>query len=252
MKIQWILGVLAVFMNQSVMAVENISECDQLYAKRGTDSLRAFQCYEQLPRDQIVYERMFVALSAVVNDLPKTESERKAIDHGLKLASQFQKENGSIAAYYYWKACFISFDVLEKDRGALIPTHMFGVLGELQELLQKAIKLDSSVHFYGPKRVLGMMHTQMPMIVGGDKTLAEKVLRDAYQKAPVFSMNHLAFAKILDVNGKTNEAISVLKKYLSTDHGAFNPYPDQPYLSLLPETLKEKSEAQKLLNDISE
>lgn len=252
MEKRWVLGVLALVMSQASSATEGVGNCDALYAKRGMDSLRAAQCYQQLSRDQSTYERMFVALSATVNDLPKSSAERAAIDLGLKLVKEYHQEFGSTAEYFYWKACFMSFDVLEKDRGAVIPTNMFGVLGELQDLLQKAIKLDPSVHFYGPMRVLGMMHTQMPMIVGGDKTLAEKLLREAYQKAPVFSMNHLAYARILEVNGKTTEAVKVIQKFLSADIESFNPYPDQPLRSLVPEALKEKKEAQKLLNDINE
>lgn len=259
MKKGWILGVLMLITNHASGATLGTEACDELYSHRGSDSLQAYQCYLPLLKDpekasiqKDIYQRMFIALSAVINDLPKTTYEKTAISNGLSLVNDYNSVYGANADYYYWKSCFVSFDVLEKDRGAIIPTHMFGVLGTLQDLLQSAIKLDPSVHFYGPMRVLGMMHTQMPMIVGGDKTLAEKMLREAYAKMPLFSINNLAFAKILDVNGKSAEAIKVLNQFLSTPNEAFNPYPEQPLLNLLPETLKDKAEAQKLLNDINE
>lgn len=251
MKLGLLFGLMGLLMNQASADVNESEKCDALYANRGSDSLKAFECYLGLNQKEN-YQKMFIALSAAVNDLPKTATERTAIDQGLKLVASYLQDYGKTADYYYWKACFISFDVIQKDRGSIIPTNMFGVLGELQDLLQTAIKMDPSVHFYGPMRVLGMMHTQMPGIVGGDKKLAEKVLRDAYLKAPNFSMNHLAYAKILDINGRTDEAIRVINQYLNIDNNFFNPYPDQPLLSLLPETLREKAEAQKLLNDINE
>ena len=258
MKKGWILGVVLI-MNQASAALLDTQACDALYANRGTDSLSSVDCYQSLLTDQKdqsiqkqIYQKMFIALSAVINDLPKTDSEVTGIQKALNLIDSFKNDFGSSADYFYWKACFTSFDAIQKDRGALIPTHMFRVLGNLQDLLQTSIKIDPSVHFYGAMRVLGMMHTQMPRIVGGDKMLAEKMLREAYSKAPVFSMNHLAFAKILDANGKSDEAIKVLTNLLASDNSSFNPYPDQPLLSLLPETLKDKAEAQKLLDSIRE
>jgi hypothetical protein len=110
---------------------------------------------------------------------------------------------------------------------------------------------DSSIHFFGPHRVMGMMHTQMPAIAGGDKLLAEKLLKEAYEKEPVFSMNHLAYARILDVNGKTDEAILVLNRLLSTPDAELNPPSSEPLLSLLPEITKDKADARKLLDDLS-
>lgn len=260
MKQGWFyIGVIAFSMNHAAAAILGVDPCDALYANRGNDSFKSFSCYLPLLKDpanvdskKLIYQRMFVALSAVINDLPKSSLERPAIDQALQQVDHFEQEFGSTADFYYWKACFVSFDVIEKDRGSLIPTHMFKVLGDLQDMLNKAIKLDPSVHFYGPLRVLGIMHTQMPMIVGGDKTLAEKLLRDAYSKAPGISMNHLAFAKILDVNGKTTEETKVLNFLINTNNDYFNPYPDQPFLSLNPEVIKDKKEALKILNDLSE
>lgn len=237
-----------------------LDECDQWYSHRGTDALIAADCYRSLATtastgsddQKQIYTRSFIALSSVVNDWPKTKAERDAIDRGLELVKEFAVNFKDTADLPYWRACMISFDAFQKDRGNTIPTHTFRVLGEIQSDLRLAIQRDSSIHFHGPLRVLGMMHTQMPAIAGGDKTLAQKLLKEAYEKSPLFSMNHLAYARILDVNGKTDPAIQVLQKMLAISDSEFDPYLQQPFLSLLPEIQKDKKAAEDLLKDLSE
>ncbi len=256
MKIHLIFGLLfgVVFSAQASV----LTDCDQLYSHRGDDALKAADCYQSLivgASDSIeqkkIYTRTFIALSSVINGMPKTASERKAIDLGLAMVKEFSKSFSDTSDFFYWRACMVSFDVFQKDRGAVIPTHTFRALGAIQSDLRVAMQKDSSIHFFGPLRVMGMMHTQMPAIAGGDKVLAEKLLKEAYEKEPGFSMNHLAYARILDVNGKTDEAIAVLNRMLSAPDSTFNPYASEPLLSLLPEITKDKVDAKTLLDDIS-
>jgi hypothetical protein len=243
----------------SVLAAD-LQDCDRLYSHRGADALLAADCYQQIALttdagtdlQKRIYERSFVALSAVVNDWPKTKIERDAIDLGLQLVKEFAQNFKESADLPYWRACMVSFDVFQKDRGAAIPTHTFRALGDIQSDLRLSIQRDSSIHFFGPLRVLGMMHTQMPAIAGGDKTLAQKLLKEAYQKAPNFSMNHLAFARILDVNGRTTEAMNVLQQMLALPEASMDPYSTDPMLTLSPEVKKDKQAAQALLDDLSE
>ena len=254
-KMSVLLGFLLVsFSSQAA----TLSDCDLLYSHRGTDALKAADCYQSLvlsvtdlEEQKKIFTRSFIALSAVVNSMQKTPSERQAIDKGLALVKEFSKNFSGIADFFYWRACMVSFDVFEKDRGAVIPTHTFKALGAIQSDLRTSIQKDSSIHFYGPLRVMGMMHTQMPAIAGGDKALAQKLLKEAYEKEPKFSMNHLAYARILDVNGKTDEAIAVLNRLLGISDQEFDPNAAEPLLSLLPEVLKDKADAKNLLDDIS-
>jgi hypothetical protein len=237
-----------------------LADCDLLYSHRGSDALKSADCYQELvtgseagSEDQKkIFVRSFVALSSVVNDYPKTKIEREAIDKGLALVKELSKNFPDSADLPYWRACMVSFDVFQKDRGAAIPTHTFRAIGAIQSDLRLAIQKDSSIHFFGPPRVLGIMHTQMPAIAGGDKTLAEKLLKEAHTKAPGFSMNHLSYARILDVNGKNDDAIKVLQKMIETPDNFFNPYLNEPLLSLQLEITKDKKAAAELLKDISE
>jgi len=192
-----------------------------------------------------------IALSALVNDHPKTEAEGNAIAKALPAIEAFGKFAPESSDFFYWRAVFTSFDAIRKDRGSVLPRHLFAVIRPIQDDLRRAIERDPSVHVYGPHRVLGIMHTQMPGIVGGDKTLAEKMLKEAYTRAPQISLNHLAYARILQVNGKDELAKEVVTKFLARPDSELDPYPAEPLRSVIPELVKDRSEARKILDELN-
>ncbi len=234
-------------------SVESLDSCDQLYSLRGANLPASVECYEklrvELPLDQreSVYERQFIALSAMVNDSPKTQTEVDAIRKAMELLGRYSREVSESAGLFYWRAVFVSFDAMQKDRGQALPRTLFGVLRSIQDDLRKAISLNAPLHSHGPARVLGTMHTQMPAIVGGDKSLAEKTLLDALKGSPSMCANHLAYAKILQVNGKKNEARTVLNRFLSMSDRELDPYPEEPLRNLKPEIERDRKAARDLL-----
>lgn len=231
--------------------------CDLLYSHRGADLMAAVDCYgsvvaaSSVDAQKTLFERSFIALSAIVNDSPKTQDEIDAISKALKLVDDFSKNFSNTAEFFYWRAVFVSFDAIQRDRGSVLPRHLFGVIKSLQQDLRQAISMDPSIHVWGPNRVLGIMHTQMPGIVGGDKVLAEKLLSEAYQKAPQICSNHTAYAKILMVNGKDAEAKSVLTKFLSLSDSDLNPYLGEPLRNLKPENDRDRKVAQDMLDQLN-
>ncbi|NDG83576.1 MAG: hypothetical protein EBX52_00890 [Proteobacteria bacterium] len=242
----------------SVRAQEqSVENCDRLYSMRGASLIPAVECYAKLSeaaptdRHEEMYERRFIALSAIVNDSPKTAAEMDAIKRGISLVDAYAKEFPDSAGVHYWKAVFVSFDAIQKDRGFPLPRNLFAVLKSIQDDLRKAISKSPSIHVYGPARVLGIMHTQMPGIVGGDKTLAEKMLAEAYLNGPALCSNHVAYAKILQVNGKTTEAKAVLTRFLSMNDLDLNPYPEAPLRGLKPENERDRKVARDLLEQLN-
>ncbi len=235
-----------------------LEECDLLYSKRGSSNLlQSASCYRNLAQGAAadearlqLFERSMIALSAVVNDEPRTDAEGEAISKALLLIGETGKRTPNSADYFYWRAVFTSFDAIRKDRGSVLPRHMFAVIRSLQDDLRRAIELNPKIHVYGPHRVLGIMHTQMPGIVGGDKVLAEKMLREAYVQAPEISLNHVAYARILQVNGKDSQAHEVLTRFLARTDAELDPYPSEPLQSVKAELLKDRAEALKLLEEI--
>ncbi|MBU6155126.1 MAG: hypothetical protein KGP28_12555 [Bdellovibrionales bacterium] len=238
--------------------VSDLSPCDLLYSKRGAKSLlESVACYRGLAQtaaaDELrlqLFERAMIALSAVVNDEPKTEAEGEAIAKALQMIGEMSKRSPNSADYFYWRAVFTSFDAIRKDRGAVLPRHMFAVIRSLQDDLRRAIDLNPRIHVYGPHRVLGIMHTRMPGIVGGDKVLAEKMLREAYVRAPEISLNHVGYARILQINGKDSEAKEVLTQFLAKTDAELDPYPSEPLRNVMPELFKDRAEAKSLLEEI--
>jgi hypothetical protein len=236
----------------------SIEECDRIYSERGSGKLlQAVECYGAMAQgasaDEArlqLFERSMIALSAVVNDEPKTQAEADAISKAFPILDEMGKRMSNSADYFYWRAVFTSFDAIRKDRGSVLPRHLFAVLRSLQDDLRRAIELNPKIHVYGPHRVLGIMHTQMPGIVGGDKVLAEKMLREAYTKAPEISLNHVAYARILQVNGKDAQAKEVLTRFLARNDSELDPYPAEPLRNVKPELQKDRAEARKLLEEI--
>lgn len=230
-------------------------DCDNLYAKRGLDLFKASACYSQLEKNKIIsseiyFERAFTTLSSAVSEFVKKPEERKSIDEALLILDQVKNKTGEHALYNYWKAVWISFDAVEKDRGSLLPTTMFGRIGTIQDLLAAAIKEDPSIHFFGPERVLGLMHTQMPKIAGGDKKYAEQLLKSAFTNQPRYFSNVYNYANILYLNGKTNEAKKVLTDFVNSPDAYYEIYAPEIARSLLPEIKNEKIKAQKLITEI--
>jgi hypothetical protein len=242
----------------SVAAPLDLSACDQIYSARGDRLIPAAQCYQGAlatasdADKKTVLERAFIALSAAVNDGPKTQAEIDAIALGLKLVGELERATPGSADLAYWRAVFVSFDAMRKDRGSVLPKNLFAVLKSLQQDLRSAISLDPKIHVYGPHRVLGIMHTQMPGIVGGDKSLAENLLLEAYQRAPELSGNHVAYAKILMVNGKDGQAKMVLERFLAAKDSDLDPYPSEPLRGVKPELERDRKTAKTMLQELNE
>jgi hypothetical protein len=235
--------------------IQKMEACDQFYSERGESLWKAVDCYakdlaQASTSDQrLKYERIFISLSAVVNSNERKPAERKAIDLAFEYLEKMKANFTQTADFMYWTAVWVAFDAKALDRGSVLPRNIFRNLKFIQSQLRQAIDLDPAIHSYGPSRVLGLMHMEMPGIVGGDKSLAERLLRDAWSKAPAMSINWVSYASILDINGKSNEAIVILKKFLEMPASQFNPYAEA-LRSPVVETKNDIAQAQKLLKEL--
>ncbi|OFZ79002.1 MAG: hypothetical protein A2583_14880 [Bdellovibrionales bacterium RIFOXYD1_FULL_53_11] len=237
--------------------VAEIRRCDDMYAQRTNlaKAQDAGDCYRQLAakakkggnaklrREALDWQ--FMSLFWVITKFQNQPAERPAIDEGMAVSGAMVNEFPTLGFGYYWRGVFVSHDAMEKDRGSSTPTNLFKVLGQLETDFREAIKLEPSVHVYGPQRALGAMHTQMPPLVGGDKRLAERLLKAAYDKGKKFSQNHIFYAKILIARDKNEEAKKVLNNLLAMKDGELNPY--EPHRIPAIETAEDRVEARKLL-----
>lgn len=216
------------------------ASCDSLYAQRFSSLASvslAVDCYQALGVDDQAAEA--IAWGSLNS---KDRSDKKKFNHlGLLHAEKMKSANAGSATY--WKAVFVTFDCQERDGGSVIPMCMFKQLGEIQSLLLDAIKRSPKTNFFGPDRTYGIMYLQMPAMVGGDKAIAEKHLRLAYDGAPTFSLNALMFGKALIKTKQKSEAKQVLEKLLNLTES-------QVPTNYWMETQVDQSEARKLLQDL--
>lgn len=232
-----------------------LNDCDSMYSKRDAYLLSAQDCYQNLYSNKIItndvfFDRSFINLSTTVVFFEKKNEERTAIDKAFVVLDNVKKVYGENPYYNYWKAVWISFDALQKDRGQLIPTYLFSQLGTIQNLLKSAASSDPAIHFYGPHRVLGVLHTQMPKIAGGDKKYAEQMLKISYTARPYYYSNPYSYANILYINGNIAVAKTILNSFLATPNEKLESFPNEPLRSFKPEIEKEKIKAQELLDII--
>lgn len=241
----------------SIALSQTIADCDLMYSKRGASLLTAQDCYEKTYESKSItaeefFDRSFINLSAAAAFFEKKAEERSVIDRAFVVLEKVKSINGENAYYNYWKAVWISLDAVQKDRGSLIPTNLFAQVGPIQNLLKSALTEDPSIHEYGPHRVLGVLHTQMPKIAGGDKKYAEQMLKTAYTERPNYYSNPYAYANILYINGSTEQAQNILNDFVAKPNSTFEVYPDNSLRSLNMEIENEKQKALKLLNIIAD
>lgn len=230
-----------------------IEDCDLGYKARPEKITETTECYyavseslkENTTEEALTQRHYALAMSALAaswNAIRSTETSTRvaAISQGERashdLLSSFEKS----AHGYYWSAIFQSARVKEQDGSALIPTHTLKALPKIKAKLRKTIELDESVHGYGAHRVLGIIYTSVPGLVGGDKELGEKYLKTALEKAPRFSINPLYYGKFLVSDERKDEARAVMSELIETAPAIFDP-------SRIPETTLDQSEAKETL-----
>lgn len=234
---------------------QTIDDCDLLYSKREYNLITAQDCYQnlytqnKLSHDEF-FDRSFINLSTAVSFFEKKAEERMVLDKAFVILNTVKNIYGENSYYNYWKAVWVSFDALEKDRGKMIPTYLFTQIGTIQNLLKSSANTQPSIHFYGPYRVLGLLHTQMPKIAGGDKKYAEQMLKLSFTADPYYHSNPYAYANILYINGKLENAKDILNTFIKTPNEKYESFPNEPLRSFNLEIQKEKAKAQELLKII--
>jgi hypothetical protein len=236
---------------------QELIDCDQMYSKRGSALLSAQNCYQSLLFSKkishdVFFDRSFTNLSTAIIFFEKKAEERSILNAALDVLEMVKNVYGENSYYNYWKAVWVSFDALEKDRGKLIPTYLFSQIGNIQNLLKSAAQTDPTIHFYGPHRVLGVLHTQMPKIAGGDKKYAEQMLKTSYTERPFYYSNPYSYANILYINGQNESAQKILTLFIATPNEKYESFPNEAFRSLNPEIVIEKKKAKELLDIIND
>ena len=243
--------ILILFLAQSAQATL-FQECETQYATR-SNLIAAADCFIQTSGHSLDgYQRAFMVLASIVTENLDHHEDKEAIRKALLVLEGAPSLVRNTGEFAYWKAVFISFKVQQQDRNSLIPRHTMSSISEIKSLLRLAVAKSPTVHAYGPQRVLGIINTEMPVIVGGDRSYAEEMLQVSYQKGQALSANHLAYAKILMVRGKKEMGKTILKSFLSVPDQKLNLFENEPLMFPRLEVARDRAEAQKLLEEMGE
>ncbi|MCM0605837.1 MAG: hypothetical protein KA715_07070 [Xanthomonadaceae bacterium] len=213
-----------------------IEDCDQAYILRPEKLVETTNCYysvseslkEKTSEEEIATRKRALEMSALAaswNAIRGTTLELRTLGISLgerasnDLMASFEKAGSG----YYWSAIFQSAKAKDQDGNALIPTHTLKVLPKIKAKLRKTIELDETVHGYGAHRVLGIIYTTVPGLVGGDKELGEKYFKTSLEKAPRFSINPLYYGKYLVSDDRKDEAREIMKELIEIEPKTFDP-----------------------------
>ena len=91
----------------------------------------------------------------------------------------------------FWTA--VNLALLSELRG---PFRALRTLKEVRALLAKTAEIDPAYAAGGAHRILGMIETRLPRLIGGDPYEARRYFKAAIATAPDEPMNYLALAKL--------------------------------------------------------
>ena len=186
----------------------------------------------------------------------KDEDEQEKIhENGYELANKavkllegqvddFEQEETLAKAYFFYGA---NLGKWAEARGI---GSSLGRAGELKDTMNKIIDLgQEDIENYGANRILGRVYFKLPVIAGGSKKKAEKILAEAFENTlsddadvSVHGLNNLYYAEALEARNKKDQACEILKEFSVQD-------PETLLDTRIPETALEIEQAKKLMND---
>lgn len=119
---------------------------------------------------------------------------------------------------HYWTA--VAMGLFGETKG--ISASLF-LVGDMQEALEKAAKIDGRFDGGGPPRVLGRLFFKLPWVAGGSNKKALQYLREAIKLEPQMPFNYTYLAEVLIDEDEEKEAKELLQKL-----GAMTPDPRWP------------------------
>ena len=227
------LVLLTLLSSYSAWAVQ-LSDCRQAYDLRIKDdqALYSTQCFRQWllenpsadPENKNAATRdLFLSLAWNYTHQTKFGTRRDMVNEGKTRSQQMIEQDVTAGDGYYWKAVFNTFDCQLIDGNRGIPRCFMNRKNMIIDLLFKAMKFEPTVHGYGPSSIYGIMMREMPKIVGGNKAVSLRYLKESFEKDPSFSSNHIEYAKTLFETGYNTDAVKLLRAFIVNDCRTMDP-----------------------------
>lgn len=207
--------------------------CDDLFEER-TDlkkAKEAFTCYEAAVKARIgdanerrlAQEGAFHSALWLYNHLSGQMERANVVSRAQGLAFQVIKDAPKDAIGYYWNAVFSTMSCQLVDEGKLIPSCFLAIRKDVITNLETTRTLELSLEGTGGSRFLGLLYTQLPKILGGNKKKGEDFLIEALTQSPDYSTNFLALGRFYINNKRKPEGTKILNDFLLLNCMTMNP-----------------------------
>ena len=199
---------------------------------------KAIERYEKILNQKPGNEKALVRLVRLYVWLGYNQSENLELyQKAAKLAEEAVKLYPNKPATRYWLGAV--YGIVAGAPGTSTIKSL-ALLEPIETQMKRLIELDPQYEYGGAWRVLGRMNTKLPMLLGGDKELAEEYLRKAVKMGPNYYLNHLYLADALNRQERRKEAVSLLQQVMT----------GKPLAGFEPETRLWQQVAQKALSDL--
>jgi len=168
----------------------------------------------------------------LVDELKSEKEQRKTIDVGIAFARKAIEISPEKPDGYFW----LGVNYAKEGQVKGILKSLFRI-SPIKKNMRKVIEMDDKYEGGGAYIVLGRVYSQVPGILGGSNSKAEKNLLKAMKICNTNPLTYIFLAEVYHDMGKKNKAIKIL-----TDFEKIEVDP-----RWIPETRKKKREGRKLL-----
>ncbi len=130
-------------------------------------------------------------------------------DKGVEWAKRAIAANARRVEGHFWLA--VLYGVYGQTKG--ITSSLF-LVDDMEEALERAIKIDPKFDGGGPERIYGRLYFKLPWIAGGDNDKAVEHLRQALEHDPTMPLNYTYLAEVLIDEDEEDEARRLLRKLI--------------------------------------
>lgn len=211
----------------------DLDRAAELYAQRSEPGRAedAVKLYDQAFKAKPGVEAgsgLTTALYWVAQHQSGKEARKKLHQEGLAVARTLIEAFPDNPAGYYWRGVHnVRLLKITEDTDLIKP---------VKSDMAKVEKMAPGYLQGGPARVLGRLYHQLPWIVGGSNSKAEKYLTQAVGQGPAFYLQHLYLAELYLDEGEPAKAKTLIDRVLS----------GKPAAGFEPEDKEWKTRAKKL------
>ncbi|WKK75853.2 tetratricopeptide repeat protein [Marivirga salinae] len=230
------------FFSNTLLSQSNLEKAEQFFEKRSEivedgkansenidKAIEYYKLSNQEPEKTVGLLKSWEYKASWTN--VSQEEQKELYNKAIELAKNKSADYPENSAIAYWHAANYArwADLIDITRAA-----EEGVLNEIKELSEKAIKLDENYNQAGALRLLGGLHLEAPniplIITWPSNDEAYRLLKKAYEIAPQHPANVYLYAKVLHELEKDEKAKEILNDLIKREERESYFLVDQKYI----------------------